>query len=178
MGRGMTSRSVRGLRRRPFPVRDARGFTLLELMVAVAILAILASLAGPSFSTLIAAQRAKAFGTEFMASLMQTRSEAVMRNTSVMMQPTTSGSLSWQNGWQIVNPNVSNAYIDQRGATAGITVNAYGRNNLTYLASGRILPTTAQVKFVITATVGSSTSSQCVSADLSGRPYMKAGTSC
>jgi type IV fimbrial biogenesis protein FimT len=61
----------------------ARGFTLIEMSVTVALVAILSSLAAPSFREMIAAQRAKAALTALNGSLWLARSEAIKRNAPV-----------------------------------------------------------------------------------------------
>ncbi|AQV94107.1 prepilin-type N-terminal cleavage/methylation domain-containing protein [Cupriavidus necator] len=148
------------------------GFTLIELMAAVAIAGILAALAAPSFSSLIASQRAKAVASELFGSLSRTRSEAIMRNTAVTLSPKAG---SWQSGWQILDPSNAANVLDDHGSAGGMTIN--GPASVTYRASGR-LGAGAAPSFLITATAGSATAYQCVSVDLSGRPYMVAAPSC
>jgi type II secretion system protein H len=57
------------------------GFTLIEMMVVVALVAILAALAAPSFSTQIANQRVTSVAQELQSLLQLARSEAVYRRT-------------------------------------------------------------------------------------------------
>jgi len=59
------------------------GFTLLELMVTIAILAIVAALAGPSFSDLLARNRGAAQVNALVAGLNAARAEAVKRAQAV-----------------------------------------------------------------------------------------------
>src|SRR3970040_2076707 len=79
-----------------------RGFTLIEVMGAVALVAILTSLAGSSFVRLIADQRAKAAATDLFTALNVARSEAIKHNLNVTLQPK---SGDWAHGWVIVNPD-------------------------------------------------------------------------
>ena len=62
-----------------------RGFTLIELMIAVAIAAILVSLAAPSFTTFFAKKRVEGLVAELVTDLQFARSEAVQRNTFVQV---------------------------------------------------------------------------------------------
>ncbi|MGZ8934442.1 MAG: GspH/FimT family pseudopilin [Methylobacter sp.] len=59
------------------------GFTLLELMLVIAIIAILAALAVPSFSTTLAKQRTTGAAEAVLADLRWARAEAIKRNRNV-----------------------------------------------------------------------------------------------
>ena len=95
--------------------RDA-GFTLIELVVTLAVAALLASLAAPSVRDFIVRSGMTNLGNEFNASILKARNEAVNRNTCVTMcmsstasgaspSCTTSGT-DWQVGWIVfLNPS-------------------------------------------------------------------------
>ncbi len=98
----------------------AEGFTLVELMVTVAIVAIMAAIALPSYQALVINSRMTTQASEFLTTLEFTRSEAVKRNTRVTMCKSNNGTsclinaaadltASWQPGWIV--------FID--GGTAG-----------------------------------------------------------
>ena len=59
------------------------GFTLIELMVVVALAAILLAVAAPSFQQMIARNRVEGVAGELSTDLQYARSEAVARNTQV-----------------------------------------------------------------------------------------------
>lgn len=140
---------------------------MAELLIVVAIVGILASLAAPSFSQFIKSQKIKSMATDLNASLTLARSEAIKRNASVTMSPTTAGS--WQNGWQIADPANPGINIQVYSAFTGITVP--GPASVTYLSSGRISGPTAPAFNISAAGVSAQ---RCVSVDLSGRPNVKA----
>lgn len=73
-----------------------KGMTLLELLVAIAVLSVLVSLAAPSFSTILAEQRLRQASSEMRISLTTARSEAIKRGESVAVVPRDS---SWSSGW-------------------------------------------------------------------------------
>lgn len=80
------------------------GFTLIELLVAVAILAVLAALAAPSFNEAILSNRLASYANSFVASVQLARSEAIKRNATVVMCRSADGascatSGTWQQGW-------------------------------------------------------------------------------
>jgi len=61
----------------------SRGFTLIELMVVVALAAVLLSLAAPSFTGFLAKKRVEGVLSELTTDLQYARSEAVSRNAPV-----------------------------------------------------------------------------------------------
>lgn len=66
-------------------MQKARGFTLLEVVVVLAVIAILTSLAAPSFTSLIQSNAVSSNVNAFMADLRFARSEAIRRGGSVVM---------------------------------------------------------------------------------------------
>lgn len=77
-------------RRDARPTRGA-GFTLIELMVAIAVLAITLALAVPSFGALINSNRLVGQSNELVASLQLARSEAIRRNARVALCASSDG---------------------------------------------------------------------------------------
>lgn len=61
------------------------GFTIVELMIVVAIAAILIAAAAPSFSEFMSRRRVEGVASELVTDLHYTRSEAVSRNEAVGM---------------------------------------------------------------------------------------------
>lgn len=147
--------------------RSAKGFTLVELMLVVAILAIVATVAMPSFTEVIESQRMKGAATDLMIVLTRARSEAIKRNTNVTLSPKAG---DWANGWQLPDPT-SGALIDDHGTIPGITIS--GPGSVVYQGSGRVQGSSAP-SFAISGSVTSSV--RCVAVDLSGRPSVKAGS--
>ena len=87
------------LPRARFPFRDSRGFTLIELMVTLSVLAIVLSLAAPSFASLLASNRMSTQTNEFMVALNLARSEAVRRAQPVTLLATNANNYS--KGWTV-----------------------------------------------------------------------------
>lgn len=81
-----------------------RGFTLVELMVTLAVAAIVLSIGVPSFANLIKDNRLTTQINDFVASVNLARSEAIRRGKRVTLCPSATGtscSGSWNGGWVI-----------------------------------------------------------------------------
>ena len=76
-----------------------RGFSLLEAMVVVAILAILAALAGPSFTPMIERWRVRSATEDLQSSLYFARSEAIKHGGDVIIK--TADGTNWNSGWHV-----------------------------------------------------------------------------
>lgn len=89
-------------------LRPAAGFTLFELIVTLAIVAIMAAVAVPSFQTFFVSSRAQTQTANFVEALNYARSEAVRRAKEVRVVAA-SGNTSWQQGWSVeqVTPAVT-----------------------------------------------------------------------
>ncbi len=92
--------------------RFARGFTLLELCVTLAVLVILSSLAAGSMSSTLSNNRTYAVQNEFVAYVAFARSEAVRRGVPVVLgaaAPVTGNAFG--GGWDVwVDDNGNDAY--------------------------------------------------------------------
>jgi prepilin-type N-terminal cleavage/methylation domain-containing protein len=64
----------------------SRGLTLIELMIALAVVGVLVTLAAPSFYDLLLAQRLKAAAQQFVTDMQFARSEAASRNEVVRVR--------------------------------------------------------------------------------------------
>ncbi|MGY4490697.1 GspH/FimT family pseudopilin [Pseudomonas sp. TE3610] len=67
------------------------GFTMVEMIVTVAILAIMAAIAAPAFTRLIASNRADSETGDFYRALTYARVEAIDRGLNVRITPATPG---------------------------------------------------------------------------------------
>lgn len=87
------------------------GFTLIELMVAVAIVAILAVVAAPNMFDMLAANRVQAEQREFAGALSTARSEAAARGRTATLcrsADNTSCGGTWNDGWIVFQDDNAN----------------------------------------------------------------------
>lgn len=84
------------------PSKRLQGFTLIELMVVIAIVAILLALALPSFESSIRSNRVATATNELMASMSLARTEAVRSARGGGLCTSTNGTScggTWNDGW-------------------------------------------------------------------------------
>lgn len=85
------------------------GFTLIELMVTVALVAILLAVAVPSFTTYQRNAELTSFTNTLLSGINAARGEAIKRGMNAMVVPT--DGVDWNNGWVVfVDVNRSGNY--------------------------------------------------------------------
>lgn len=107
------------------------GFTLLELLVVLAITAILVGLAAPSLAGMVRDQRAWIAANDLHAALMLTRAEAIRIRSRVSLCPSQDGLQCaaggvWEAGWIVFEDANANALRDagERVIRVGVSFRA------------------------------------------------------
>lgn len=157
------------------PRNGAAGFTLLELMVTLAVLAILAGLTAPMFTQFTRNQRIKAATSELTYALTLARGEALKRNVDVVVAPDEDGG--WQIGWTVTADGVADpllVYAVPAREVDGDPVSYLsitGPDDVTFNGMGRLVAA-LDAPFEIESAEGPSAGAKtrCVSIDLSGMP--------
>jgi type IV fimbrial biogenesis protein FimT len=154
-----------------------RGFTLIEMMVAIAVLAILSMIAVPSFREASLSSQLRSSANNFIATANFARSEAIKRGTAVTMCVSTDGSScasgGWEQGW-IVSSGTT-VLQHQSAAPSGFKMSAIGNiASLSFQAIGvGATPATLTVCRA-TPTVGSQ--ERVVTLDATGRAWLRVTT--
>ncbi|HSH53584.1 MAG TPA: GspH/FimT family pseudopilin [Methylotenera sp.] len=139
------------------------GFTLVELLVVITIVAIFAGIAMPSFQKIIRNQRIKNASFELFASLIVARSEAIKRNGDVTITPVSGG---WDAGWKITGSD--GTVLKNHSALANIVVSG-APSTLIYKRTGR-LSAAASPAIQLDVDPADSEYIRCITIDLSGLP--------
>jgi type IV fimbrial biogenesis protein FimT len=162
-------------------MRRQSGFTLIELLVALATLAIVVGLGAPGLRDFMMNNRRVAAVNEMVASLALSRSEAVARNLTVSMCPSTNGTAcavgDWDQGWIVFSDNDGDGTVDagvdtvikaiEELPTLTVTTPDLG-TSVTYRPNGRVR---AQGQLVFCDSRGSD-QSRVVQLDIVGRPVV------
>lgn len=137
-----------------------QGFTAIELMVVVSIIAVLAALAGPSFTQMIESWRVRDATESLRSTLLFARSEAIKRGGQIAIHKlpnntngctTASGTRDWDCGWNVCEDTNNNGacnasepilqrvdapskvQISRTGGGASIKLNRWGLVDGTWL---------------------------------------------
>lgn len=171
------------------------GFTLIELLVVVAIVAVLAGLAVPSFTTMMMKRSVQGAALSLVADLRFARSEALRRSITVSVCSLAAGSTStcsgspakWESGWMVfvdtggtkgswdageeiirVQQPPENIATIQNSVSAATTMNAftYEANGIAKAASGTLI--------VKPRRESSATNDRVICISITGRPSVRA----
>ncbi len=171
--------------------RRSRGFTLLEMLVALTLLAVLAAAAAPSFSGLLQSNLAATHADALMTSLTLARSEAIKRNLRVTLCKSADGAScttagDWAQGWLVFVDRDANGVLGtdeevlrvQSILSGGFTLgNSNARNWYAYRADGSAASSGGLVTgtFRVCPPDGNVARARRVVTNITGRPQVRAG---
>lgn len=133
-------------------MRRNAGFTLIELVTTMSVMAILAGIAAPSFAGFIERQRASAAMNSLLTHMTLARVSAITRNRRAVLCPTTDGQhcelgTDWSAGWMLFADDDGNRIPDASEDIIRVdleptsrhlrVVSTSGRPQLRYLPDGR-----------------------------------------
>lgn len=169
-------------------VKAARGFTLIEMMVTIAILVVLIAAVGPSFAEVLRSNRLATQSNSLFTALVLTRSEAVKRNHAAGLCKSSDGATcvtsgNWEQGW-LIFPDKDNdgtkdsdeAVIRAYGAlSGGLTLRAGSlyANRVIFRSDGTV---SAQDSFRLCGPDAVAAKARRITINATGRPYTQIGT--
>lgn len=174
-------------------MKTQSAFTLIELMVTIAIAGILLAIAVPSFSELVSNNRLATQANEFISALSFARTEAIKRGTSVTVCKSADGSScatsgGWQSGWIIFNDGdrsgtlgAGEAILRSKGAFGSSANTMIGSgsvfsNRLTFTDQGMLDNTTGELSGTISICDSHRNIARRVVIAVTGRAQIEQGT--
>lgn len=104
------------------PARPAGGFSLVELMITIAVLAVMVSAGLPEFTKFLRESKVRSLASDLRADVQFARSESIRRNARVLVCPrsttistvcaTPVTAASWANGWLVCHDTIADDICD------------------------------------------------------------------
>lgn len=123
-------------------VREEQGFTIIELMLAVGLAAVLLAIAVPSFQSVTANNALRSSTADLITAINTARAQAVNRRKPVVLRHLGS---SWNDGWEVFYDG-DDSEGDQRFLPAGAVTVTSADDEIEFLPSGLIA---AEVEFQV-----------------------------
>lgn len=147
-------------------MRTQSGFTLIEAMMVVAVLAVLSAAALPELRSFMASQMVKTPASDLYASLVLARSEAIKRNAAIDIVP---AATDWAKGWEVRSGGT--ALRTQNGYPTRVSISSSVAGTVTYGGNGRL--STSATNFRVLVPTDPKARMRCVSVDVTGRPSVR-----
>lgn len=162
------------------PGNDGRGFTLIEAVVVVALIAIIAAVALPNYTSFIGTMNAKAVAFDLIGDLILARSEALKRNATITVVPKAG---DWANGWQILEPDNEDAddqpqvLRERDGIKSNVAIKEAPVGGIVFQPSGRLQGSEANTANIAWSITSSATGAiaRCVVISPTGSARSKPG---
>lgn len=128
--------------------RREHGFTLIELMVVILMVAVITMIAVPSWRTLQARNAVRALVNDYTVSLYLARTEAVRRNARVSICPSNDGATctdsAMEAGWMVIlglptdaNFTILQDVLPRPRVRSDFANNALANRSITFLPNGQ-----------------------------------------
>lgn len=148
-------------------LRVAAGFTIIEVLMVVVILAVLAAITAPSMRAFMDSQIVKTPASDLYSSLVLARSEAIKRNAAIDVVP---AAADWAQGWTVRTQSGGTVLRVQDGYPR-ISINASTAGTVTYGGNGRL--SSSATTFRVLVPGNADARMRCVTVDVTGRPSVR-----
>jgi len=142
-----------------------RGFTLVEMMVALSVSAVLLGVGVPSFKDFTANQSIRTASFTLSTDLMLARSEAIKRNGTVVIA---ANENDWSKGWQVTTQVDNEQLRDTKAIAHGVVTVGAAPASISFDSSGRVAGVVGIVRVGLRVETGSRVIDRCISLDPSG----------
>lgn len=157
-------------------VRCQRGFSLIELLVAISILGILSAIALPSFSEALLSNKLRSYANNLVASAHLARSEAIKSNSVVTLCVSSDGAScaagGWEQGWIVLSG--ATVIKHQQAVASGYKITASAAS-VSFQPTG--VGATQATLTICRATPTAGSQERVVSISATGRPSVTKTTS-
>ena len=161
------------------PGKAEAGFTLIEILLALAVAAVLMSIALPPLRDLLQRQRIVSAANELVANINLARQHAVLKREIAVMCPSLdaascTGGNRWEHGWIVFRdpdrngaPDLSTDVLRVGSVVENLLIDSAGRTRIRYMPSGAASGTNLTIKLCDT---GFPDQSRAVVVSNPGRP--------
>ncbi|WP_071871943.1 pilus assembly FimT family protein [Atopomonas hussainii] len=161
-------------------MKKTKGFTLIELMVTIAILAVVVGIAAPNMGMFITRQKVSSQSSELATTLAAARAEAARTNQDIVVIPAADNTNGWASGWCFGPTAIDNcshaAVIKIFGNIDADQVEIsspyrQSSNRLTFRRDGTLLNSIGAQAFKVTSSKlkSSSTDARCIQLNKLGK---------
>lgn len=157
-------------------MQRSHGFTLIELMITVSILAIIIGLAVPAMTDFATRQRVSGQAGDLMLTLAYARSEAIKRGANITVIPKVNQTTGWSNGWCVRSDTASTCadnanLLKDFGSSSTVTITSSWLASTPQLTFRRDGTVNAQHKFKVSSDRldATRTDARCVEITFMGR---------
>lgn len=128
-----------------------RGFTLIELMIVLTLIAIMAGIGVPGFQTMVQNNRLTSATNSLLSALQYARSEAVTQRTAITVSPLNgadweSGALITKGGIKLRETPPAGSGVTVTGSAASIIYQPDGSTTAATFSIEDSRPSTRQIK--------------------------------
>lgn len=140
-----------------------RGFTLVELMITIAVMSLLLMIAVPSFTDAVLSMKLNSNANNLVASAHLARSEAIKRNAPITLCASANGAScattgGWEQGWIVMCNTSDNATCNAAGVNT-IVIQRQSSTPAGFLVSGALTGTTTVTRSLAFQPTGVGTAS-------------------